>query len=127
MKVYNIMTIFGVILFVILYIQPVSAFSSRSDDFYLNLSKQVSLSHNWTYPSYVCHDFSWDLMLLLNRNGFLSSTRLGKYYPCDSFSYDHWKCKHMWVEVWVGNNLVSIEPQTGKVISPEQLKDHYKT
>lgn len=98
---------------------------SRNDDFYLNISKEVAQNHNWTYPNYVCRDFAHDLMVKLNLNGYLSSTRTGKYYPCLYSNWQRFRCRHTWVEVWVGKDKKRIEATTGQVISDLNYKTYY--
>jgi len=115
-----------IVILLLITIPSVSAFSSRSDDYYLTITKQVADSHEWSYPSYICKDFTWDLMTKLNLNGFLSNKRIGYLYPCSQSNYDRFKCKHEWVEVWVGNNQLSIEPQSGRILTEEDFKVNYK-
>lgn len=114
------------IVFILISLNFTQAFESRSDDYYITLAKEVAQAHKWKYPSYVCNDFAWDLMIKLNLNGYLANRRNGKYYPCSKLDYQRFRCRHTWIEVWVGKKLIQIEATTGKVISPEYYKDHYK-
>lgn len=120
-----------IVILLLITIQSVNAtLYSRSDDLYLNISQQVAQAHNWTYPNYVCRHFSHDLVVQLNRKGYLSSIAIGKYLHCSPLNYQRFRCRHVWVEVYVGEvrpeNLVRIESTSGKIITQENYKLNYK-
>jgi len=81
---------------------------------------------------------SFDLMTLLNRQGYLTSRKVGYYYTdadnktCSPFNQAHWNCKHTWLEVWVydnetcNNKLIRVEATSGKIIPDKVYQAHYR-
>jgi hypothetical protein len=94
---------------------------------FLTMAKNISNYRNWSYPDYVCTNFSNDLVIAFNKSGWIAETVNGYWYNnitngtknCSQLNYERFNCSHTWVILHV-----PIEATTGEIISPYENQSY---
>lgn len=93
---------------------------------FMQIAKNNANAHKWEYGVYDCTDFSRDLILNLQKEGYNAYMKTGFWYDlgnnsCSLSNYEKFRCLHNWVIV-----EVPIEATTGGIIPLEIYRRDYQ-
>lgn len=96
------------------------------------IGERTANENQWTPHIYDCTEFSRDLVIELEQNGYVARVVRGYYHDvdgvtCDGINLEEFNCRHEWVCLGSeGDTGICIESVTGKIIPHSQYGTVYK-